>query len=170
MKMFDNTWLKSSVIDYLKKQSSTGFYDGTPRTYTYATSCQGFHLSSGTTLMFTRDQGMHSCGWWKNPDYERCWHLSLSFHDPISRESKPKDSKLTQEWIELFFSSYKNMLWCEPPFSDTGKQLDVWHYRLFCGQFWQPIIPRKEVYTTENTEPTWKSWSELNQPEMDGIE
>lgn len=170
MKTFDNSWLKTSVVDYLKKQSFTGFYDGTQRTYAYTTLCQGFHLSSGTTLMFTRDQGMHSCGWWKNPDYERCWHLSLAFRDSISHESKPKDSKLTQEWIELFFSTNKNMLWCEPPFSKTGKQLDVWHYRLFCNQNWQPIMPRKEVYTTENTETTWKSWSELNQPEMDGTE
>lgn len=37
----------------------------------------------GTRLLFSRDAGHHTSGWLKNPDYERCWHLSLSKAGPL---------------------------------------------------------------------------------------
>lgn len=70
-------------------------YDGlaTERNRMLLRRCSGFHESSGTKLIFTRDAGMHSSGWWKNPDYERCWHLSLSFVSPLTGDVLPKDVK-----------------------------------------------------------------------------
>lgn len=113
--------------------------------------------------MFSRDQGAHACGWWKNPEYDKCWHLSLSFFDPQSEEPMPKDEKLTQSWIDLFFGSNQKLLWCEPPHTREGKQFDVWHYRLFYDDNGQPIKPDGEVYSGGKTPKHWKSWSEVQE-------
>lgn len=124
-------------------------------------TCTAKHLATGTLLIFTRDSGMHSSGWWKNPDYERCWHLSLSFHDPITGENAPKDPKLTDEWLEAFYGDDCRYVWAEPPYSEDGKKAAVWHYRVFCDPSWAPILPRGEVYSKEFTEKGWMSFSEL---------
>ena len=42
------------------------------------------------------------------------------------------------------------------------KRAEVYHYRLFCDEGWQPIMPRGEVYSTQFTELGWKSFSELH--------
>lgn len=47
------------------------------------------HEPTGTMLLFTRDIGHHTSGWWKNPDYERCYHLSLSFWDLANEVPRP---------------------------------------------------------------------------------
>ena len=96
--------------------------------------CVAYHSASGTLLIFTRETGYHSSGWWKNPDYERCWHLSLSFRDQESGEYLPFNEKTAMEWIDLFFGDDKRMLWIEPPAYPEGKKAGVWHYRLFCAE------------------------------------
>jgi hypothetical protein len=106
---------------------------------------------------------MHSIGWWKNPDYERCEHLSLSFRY-ADGTAAPHDHKLGRAWALAFFGEHARKLWVEPPYSPYGKQWDVYHYRLFVDPAWKPILPRKEVYTLEFTALGWKSWSELHAP------
>jgi len=101
------------------------------------------------------DIGYHTSGWWKNPDYERCYHLSISF--PGGRNNKKLEHILNK-----FFGNNKRLLWCEPPYSEEGKKAGVYHYRLFCDENWQPIFPRGEVYSTQFTEMGWKSFSELH--------
>lgn len=103
------------------------------------------------TVVFTKDTGYHTSGWWKNPDYERCWHLSISFV-----EKKP-----LKKIIENLFGPFENLIWVEPPYSKEGKSRDIYHYRLFCDEHWQPIKPRGEVYNTDFTERGWKSFSAL---------
>ena len=154
---------KEQTVSFMKRNASIGFYDGTQKTLRYFNKCRYYHCPSNTNLIFTRDIGYHSSGWFKNPDYERCCHLSLSFKAVESGHiyNLPKNEKLTDEWIELFFGDNKKWIWTEPPFSEEGKKEDVWHYRLFCDKMWQPIKPRKEVYTREFTEKGWKSFSEL---------
>lgn len=116
-----------------------------------------------TRILFTRDEGMHTSGWWKNPDYERCFHLSLSFIDTESGMDAPHDRKLATAWCLLFFRESTRLLWVEPPYSAHGRQHDVWHYRLFVAEDWRtPILPRGEVYTREFTEAGWKSWSDVH--------
>lgn len=117
-------------------------------------SCRWLLNRYPATIVFTRDTGYHTSGWWKNPDYERCWHLSISFKGG-------SEKKATKEIIENLFKPYEMLLWVEPPYSDQGKSMDVWHYRLFCDENWQPILPRYEVYSTQFTERKWKSFSEL---------
>lgn len=106
------------------------------------------------TVVFTRDIGYHSSGWWKNPDYERCWHLSISFRGG-------SEKKALEQILDNLFGENKKLIWIEPPYSSDGKKMDVWHYRLFCDVNWQPIKPRGEVYNTDFTERGWKSFSEV---------
>lgn len=124
-------------------------------------ACTADHLSTGTRLIFTWDIGHHASGWWKNPEYERCWHLSLSFRDPLTGELAPKDPKGTDRWLEAFYGDDRRFVWAEPPYSAEGKTHGVWHYRVFCDAGWRPIVPRGEVYNTELTEAGWLSFSEL---------
>lgn len=107
------------------------------------------------TVVFTKESGYHSSGWWKNPDYERCLHLSIAFQGG-------NEKKALATILDNLFGQHKNWIWIEPPFSDHGKKVGVWHYRLFCDEHWQPIKPRGEVYNTQFTERGWKSFSELN--------
>lgn len=165
MRIYKSHWLKTNVAQNMRLNAiKQGFYNGIPTldNIKLINNCNAKHVYSGTTLVFTRDQGMHSCGWWKNPDYERCWHLSLSFFDPITLEDAPQDKKQVKEWLEVFFGDDCKYVWAESPFSKVGKAKDVWHYRLFCDANWQPIIPRGEVYSNELTEIKWLSFSELN--------
>ena len=115
-----------------------------------------------TLLAYTMDDGMHPVGWWKNPDYARCYHLSISYWYPgeLARTA-PKNEKETAEWITLFFHPNEGWIWCEPPHYGIGKQRDVWHYRLFADGHWQPIKPEGEVYSRLKTESGWLSYSEL---------
>lgn len=114
----------------------------------------------GVSIIFTRDVGYHTSGWWKNPDYERCYHLSLGFYDPIAAAWLPRNPRESSLLVEIFFGRDKRMLWVEPPYSDDGKRKGIWHYRLFCSSRWEPIQPRGEVYNRELTEAGWKSWSD----------
>jgi hypothetical protein len=153
------------LAQHLREQAHTGHYTGfgTPEDFSYLKRCGAIHPATGSKLIFTRDQGMHACGWWKNPDYERCWHLSLSFVDPETREHAPHDHKLAMRWCDHFFTHNRRLLWIEPPFSDVGKERNVWHYRLFVAPDWRlAILPRGEVYTREFTEAGWKSWSDIH--------
>lgn len=121
-------------------------------------------------ILFTRDVGHHSAGWWKNPDYERCLHLSLSHQDPRSGARRPHDRGFFAELSQAFFGADARKCWIEGPYSPEGKVADVWHYRLFCDEGWQPILPRGEVYSKEFTEAGWKSFSEIHGTPLDEVD
>lgn len=144
-----------------------GIYNGLahrdPQMARYVDRCKRVLLSRGCTLLYTRDATMHSMGWWKNPDYERCLHLSISFFDVETLSPAPHDHRRAREWCEIFFDGMTSYIWAEPPFSPGGKKKDVWHYRVFVApDFRLPIVPRGEVYSRELTEAGWKSWSDLH--------
>ena len=154
--------------------ASAGEYSGvmTPENMVIIRRCT--HLTridarTGVTLIFSRDNTMHSSGWWKNPDYERCEHLSVSFWQFSKRWMKerpplPQNHKLARLWCLAFFGAERcRMLWVEPPYSEHGRVADIYHYRLFMAPDWRtPILPRKEVYTREFTEAGWKSFSDIH--------
>lgn len=165
MRVFPVQIPKAAIVRWLKQSAMHGFYTGTTSTRAYVESCKAYAEGPdqiGSLLILTRDIGMHTGGWFKNPDYERCWHLSLSFVAILTGERLPKQRRLTDEWLNLVFGDSCRLLWCEPPYSPHGKKGNVWHYRLFCDAAWQPIKPRKEPYTREFTEIGWKSFSELH--------
>lgn len=143
---------------------SSGFYDGRMNPNLIARCRHQFaHRDTIAVVLFTRDIGHHTGGWWKNPDYERCEHLSLSFYDRESHESAPQDYARAKLWCKAFFGDWCRLLWVEPPHSEQGKRPDAYHYRLFMRDDWKtPLLPRGEVYTREFTEAGWKSFSELH--------
>jgi len=114
------------------------------------------------SLIFTRDFGHHTSGWWKNPDYEHCLHLSLGFIDRAVNRNLPRDECLSSEWCRLFFGDLVRFIWAEPPYTAIGKAIDIWHYRVFTAPDYElPVLPRGEVYSREMTERGWLSYSDL---------
>ena len=106
MRVFDQHWLKNSVAIQLKREASRGTLGGqmNQAARLYMAKCSAFHAASGTVVIFTRDTGMHASGWFKNPDYERCLHLSLSFKEPFKPTHEiPFDKEAAKEWVEIFF-------------------------------------------------------------------
>jgi len=152
-------WLESLVAAHVKA-AIQGVFAGQVQT-PYFQSCRRVSPFAGLVTIFTRDVGYHTSGWWKNPDYERCFHLSVSFFDTATHQSAPQDKSVVAKLVEGFFGQYAKWVWCEGPYSERGKARGVHHYRLFCDAAWQPIKPRGEVYSRELTAAGWKSWSDV---------
>lgn len=152
-----------AVVAELRRRAWHGSWDGTEsrRNWRYVRHCTVDHLPTDSRVMFTRDYGHHTGGWFKNPDYERCYHLSTSYRDRHTGETIPQDRARTAEWARMFFRNALAYAWMEGPHTPEGKEREVFHVRLFCDAAWQPIKPRGEVYSTEFTGRGWKSASEL---------
>ena len=153
------------MVRALRLYAETGIFSGIIRSEfnnTYLDSCRAYHRQTGSMLIYTRDSGYHTGGWWKNPDYERCYHLSVSFRDPETDAPRPYDKKIAAQWVKALFGNDDRLTWCEPPYTPEGKVCDVYHYRLFCDPSWTPIKPRGEVYSRDFTEKGWKSFSDLH--------
>lgn len=136
----------------------------TQEAMSYISSCRRIDAITRTRLIFTRDAGHHTSGWMRNPDYERCYHLSLSplpsiIETPFNQAELDRD--IERRWVKAFFGDDVRYLWAESPKSDVGKREGVWHWRLFCDENWQAILPRGEVYSSELTELGWKSASQV---------
>jgi hypothetical protein len=140
--------------------AATGTWDGRMPT-AYYKACRQINPFRGVSSIVTRDVGYHSSGWWKNPDYEQCLHMSLSFFDPATQSPRPQDHDVAMKIARALFFPNVKLAWIEPPYSATGKTHGVYHYRLFCDAHWQAIKPRGEVYSTELTDAGWKSFSDV---------
>jgi hypothetical protein len=114
-------------------------------------------------LIFTRDTGHHTSGWFKNPDYERCLHLSISPAALAPQTTCDRDppTDIEKILVPAVFGHGARFAWRESPKTPLGKAHRVQHWRVFCDHTWQPILPRKEVYSREFTEKGWRSASEL---------
>lgn len=159
------------IASDMRRVAQYGYYDGMAhrdrRMARYIDRCRRVEPAFGCTLLYTRDAGMHAMGWWKNPDYNQCLHLSLSFFDRETMQSAPHDHAKAKRWCEIFFDGMTRLIWAEPPFSPDGKRFDVWHYRVFTApDFKTPLLPRSEVYSRDFTAAGWKSWSDLHAGEQ----
>lgn len=149
----------------LAARANSGTWNGRDITRYFA-ACRGAVAITPETwvrAIYTRDTGHHASGWWKNPDYERCRHLSLSFYAVVGglADPLPRDVPTTRAVLDRLFGVQTRRLWCEPPYSPQGKASAVWHYRLFCDPAWEPITPRAEVYSKDLTEAGWLSFSDV---------
>lgn len=169
------------IVNELRRRSRQGTCQGLREDLPYVAFCTIDDDETGTRVMFTRDAGHHTSGWLKNPEYERCYHLSLSFYDgeairaaaeearlrrtrmpaPSQVAAIPHQPSLAALWVSAFFGDDKRLIWEEGWKSFEGKAAQVRHWRLFCDGHWRPIKPRGEVYSTELTEKGWRSWSEV---------
>lgn len=154
MRTIDQYTFIHDACKRIKAVAERGIWRGDVSTE-YFENCKWHLLGPPCIIIFTKETGYHSSGWWKNPDYERCYHLSISFPGG-------KDKATLKKVLANLFQNFEHLLWIEPPYSAEGKANDVWHYRLFCDINWAPIKPRGEVYSTQFTELGWKSFSELH--------
>ena len=145
---------RARVAGFMRVVAMRGVYDGRMESRglpPYIRHCTYDDIMTGVRLIFSRDTGHHSSGWFKNPDYERCWHLS------ISPAPSPAEARL---WLGAFFGDAVRLAWMETAKTPLARQRAVQHWRVFCDAEWAPIHPRGEVYSTEFTEKGWKSASE----------
>lgn len=159
------------VADAYAKASS-GWYTGDMETlvrYGYAaeiptrTNPDELALS----IRFTRDRMHHSVGWWRNAEYEFCFHLSLSARPaaavraayagiqvpggvPFEELPKPEEDY----WGRLFFHDHADKVWHEPGGTDprltpeeARRHRHISHLRLFLDpETFEPFLPAGEVY------------------------
>lgn len=171
--MFQANWSRENISLEMRRRAALGDYNGTltQQAKAYVEFCTCAYQPDGTILIFTRDIGHHTSGWWKNPDYERCLHLSLSYRDPKTGLPRAKDKELSALWVEAFFGPTKNLIWAEPPYSPEGKRAECWHYRVFYAPDWvAPILPRGEVYSKDWTPANWLSYSDVLQKEKEEVD
>ena len=154
------------LVSWARRVAAKMVFDGrdSPASRRYLEDCHHYHGPTQASILFTRDTGHHSSGWWKNPDYERCYHLSLSFvgYERGRGYALPFDLRMAHKWAAAFFGDDVNLLWIEPPYTPEGKARGVHHYRLFCDEAWRPIKPRGEVYSKDWTPADWRSFSDLH--------
>jgi len=143
---------------------AVGPYRGLEREQRKLELCKFWIVPLGAQCILTFDIGMHTSGWWKNPDYEAAWHLSLSFFDPETGERTPHNHEIAARIVRGVYQATKNLVWTEGPYSEEGRESATWHYRVFVDLATKlPILPRGEVYSRELTEAGWKSFSEVQE-------
>lgn len=117
------------------------------------------------SLLFSRDKMHHSVGWWRNAEYEYCWHLSISAQasiedwDKHSYEQVPRAE--ARYWTHAFFPNDVDKVWQEPGGTDprlsreeARRHSTFWHMRVFmhpeilnaAGEPFHTFIPKGEVY------------------------
>jgi hypothetical protein len=124
-----------------------------------------------TNLLLTFDSGYHVSGWWRNADYDSCWHLSLSWPTPgVSWLTDPNQKPSYEEipkaevdfWLALYFDSFSRWVWHEPGGAARDRRdaqgvssyKNIQHFRLFVDKpTMQPILPVGEVYELRRWTP-----------------
>ncbi len=131
----------------------------------------GKHLS----VLLTFDVGYHNSGWWRNSQYDRCFHLSMVVVTPASGLILPDGTRPPafetpteaemQAVAQAVFGDDVTKAWIEPPASKfdpyrtAPASSHCWHVRLFVDRrTGQPIKPEGEVYHL-------KPWPEGDSPE-----
>lgn len=118
-----------------------------------------------TNLLLTLDVGYHASGWWRNAEYDTCWHLSLSWPTPgvddrPSYEPMPRPE--ASFWARLFFGDYAKWVWHEPggvahdrrAHQEALAYKNIEHLRLFLDRrTLRPILPTGEVYDLTRWDP-----------------
>ncbi len=153
------------AVRWLKFTCESGVYMGLIRhaiDRAYFQSCSVLLAELGITIIYTRDKGHHGNGWWKNPDYDKCYHLSIGFRDVETNEPLPFNKEKGYEIAKMFFGDDVKLTWFESAFTGVGKKFEICHYRLFVDPTWQPIKPTGEVYSKLKTPASWKSFSEIH--------
>lgn len=155
----------ASVAERMRRAAARSVFDGrvTVAARGYMIACTFDDHRTATRLIFTRDTGHHSSGWMRNPDFERCLHLSTS---PIPTRlivpgAVEHSAQVLEQWVRAFYGDDARYTWAESPKSDVGRARDVWHWRVFCDATWRPFLPRGEVYSSDLTEAGWMSASEV---------
>lgn len=120
------------------------------------------------SLLLSRDRMHHSVGWWRNAEYEYCWHMSICCWDtkrynreyakPPEQRKEPAHEEIPDAelryWAFIIFGELVKYLWHEPGGTDPRlsreEALDrknMVHLRMFMNPLtMRPFIPTGEVY------------------------
>lgn len=165
-----------AIARQMRAKARTGWYVGTEESLLFygarrlVTGVVEPELTLSLTL--SRDRMHHSVDWWRNAEYEYCWHLSMAAKAlalPCDQEqwSGADWEQVPREeagfWAAVIFQGVDNLLWFEPGGTDprltreeARQYARFWHMRMFLDPEsinervlpWtgQPFIPRGEVY------------------------
>lgn len=154
-----------ALVRRMTRKAMKGWYVGDARSLTRFAAKADIELTPELwiRLLFSRDKMHHSSGWWRNAEYEFCWHLSISAWDAATIEegigpqytSDPEDVPESQEryWTHAFFPHDFNKVWHEPGGTDPRltpaekmKHRHFVHQRLFLDpETFEPFVPTGEV-------------------------
>jgi hypothetical protein len=102
------------------------------------------------SVLLTFDVGYHASGWWRNSQYDRCWHLSLCIATRTSLETPELFE--AQGIARAFFGEDVRLGWVEPPASafdayrTAPASRHTYHIRVFVDRTGKAIQPQGEVY------------------------
>lgn len=165
-----------AIARQMRAKARTGWYIGTMFTLEEfgARRLVASQVEPELTISMTlsRDKMHHSVGWWRNAEYEYCWHLSLAAKsvplpcDQHEWSEAPWEDLPRAEvrfWAAVIFEGVDNLLWSEPGGTDprltneeARERAKMWHFRMFLDPEsidervlpWtgMPFIPNGEVY------------------------
>lgn len=124
-------------------------------------ACSHVMLIEGVAVVviLTRDN-LVKMGFWKNIDFARCLHLSISFRDPCTNQTVPWCNATAKRIVAAVFGIDARLTWWEPAYTPEGKFRGVQHWRLFYSPNWSmPIHPKGEPHTL-NVPFGWNEWTE----------
>lgn len=160
-----------SAVRQLLRKAHTGWYIGDGASLA---AYGGRHVAPArthehelmTSLLFSRDRMHHSVGWWRNAEYEYCYHLSMTcwsmsdYKRGLLTGVEPDPVEIPAEeirfWSLLIFGpKFVTMAWHEPGGTDprltpreARRRRHMQHLRVFMNPLtFQPFIPKGEVYT-----------------------
>jgi hypothetical protein len=153
---------------FMYQKTASGWYVGTEESLE-AHGCQ--RMTDARTnpelkmsLLLSKDRMHHSVGWWRNAEYEYCWHLSMSavsaheYHRYTTFGLIPATEDIPREemvyWGRVFFGEHAHKAWYEPGGTDprltrteAHDRSKMHHLRVFLSPLsLRPIIPKGEVY------------------------
>lgn len=105
-------------------------------------------------LQLSKDRMHHSVGWWRNAEYEYCWHLSISAWESEGKAPVPIPAEEERYWTHAFFPVHFNKVWHEPGGTDPRltpeeklRNRHIIHQRVFLDpESFEPFVPQGEVY------------------------
>jgi hypothetical protein len=161
---FNGNWRMASVANYMVQYKGPLMVkDVTKDAHadTFKTYARGMHETTGSMLHFSRDEGMHTIGWVKEPLCDRAVHLWMQFYRPDANGIPGliiPDATLPDRWLSVFFGrERRNLIWCEPPIEATSRLYDLWHYRMFVDKNGFPL----NVGSDELLNRGWKLFPDL---------
>lgn len=118
-----------------------------------------------TRVLLSLDVGYHASGWWKNEEYERCLHVSVSHPRPdrpklwtpkhelgdaggVGMDLETPTDDEVRSWGDAIFGLANRWTWLEPAASvfDPYRRPNVVHLRLFLTLELEPTKPVGEPY------------------------
>lgn len=158
--------IPDSVVAELRRRAFSGIWNGDEsfESVQYRERCTFYDPANGVSVIYTREEGYHSSGWFKNPQCERCHHISIGFKDPATMEPIDHNHAFANQLVAAILGARNiKKVYIESPVTGQGKSFDIWHYRVWCDANWEPIVPQGEVYSKDLTEAGWKSWSDVQE-------